>query len=131
MFGRLWQSRGAPGHPLNAEFLDTLLGLMTVADRDLLWTEWVRRNSDRLTDDLKGLENRWRARLDRFAVDLLRARWVMWMLTSTVRGLRDQATRTLYCFGRGDPAALFKLAIDALDINDAYVSERLLAGSYG
>src|SRR5262249_53065107 len=43
----------------------------------------------------------------------------------------DQATRPLYWFGRGDSAALFDLTLDALAINDPYVSERLLAASYG
>ncbi len=131
IFVRLWQTRGAVAHPLNAEFLDSSLRPMAVADRDLLWTEWLRRNSARLAEDLIGLESRWRSRPARFAADLLRARWVMWTLTSTVRGFRDQATRTLYWFGRGNPGALFDLALDALKVNDAYVSERVFAASYG
>ena len=55
----------------------------------------------------------------------------MWFLTSTVRLVRDQAIRTLYAFGRGDPAALFELCLDSLAINDPYVSEGTLAASYG
>jgi len=53
----------------------------------------------------------------------------MWNLTSTLQELRDQATRALYWFGRGDPGALFDLNIRALTINDLYVPERLLAAS--
>jgi hypothetical protein len=134
---RLWEVRGSPGHPLNAEALDRVLRTMTVADRDLRWTEWLRRNQgDILTGgrsvlrDLEYLEQYWRSGQVR-AGDQLRARWVMWTLTSTVRRLRDQATRALYWFGRVDPEGLFGLTIDSLGVNDIYVGERMLAASYG
>lgn len=134
---RLWEVRGIPGHPLNAEALDRVLRTMTVADRDLRWTEWLRRNQDdvitqgrNVLHDLKYLEQRWRSGQMRVG-DGLRARWVMWTLTSTVRRLRDQATRALYWFGRVDSEGLFRLTIDSLTVNDAYVSERMLAASYG
>lgn len=131
LLNRLWRTRGAPPHPLNANFLDAVLCPMTVAERDLRWTEWVRRYESAISDDLQRLEQRWRTTKHRRPEDRLRARWVMWTLTSTVRLVRDQATHTLYWFGRGDPAALFELTLDALNINDSYVPERLLAASYG
>ncbi len=134
---RLWEVRGTLGHPLNAEALDRVLRTMTVADRDLSWSEWLRRNqNDVLTRgrnvlrDLEHLEQRWRAG-QVLAGDRLRARWVMWTLTSTVRRLRDQATRALYWFGRIDSEGIFSLTIDSLSINDSYVGERMLASSYG
>lgn len=134
---RLRQVRGTPGHPLNAEGLDRALRTMTVADRDLQWTEWLRRNYDdvlrqrSVLRDLEHLDRRWRAGQVLRTEDRLRARWVMWTLTSTIRRLRDQATRALYWFGRHDPEGLFALTIDSLAVNDAYVSERMLAASYG
>lgn len=137
VLARLWEVRGTPGHPLNAEGLDRALQTMTVSDRDLRWTEWLRRNYDdvfkpgrNVLRDLESLEQRWRTGRVH-AGDRLRARWVMWTLTSTVRRLRDQATCSLYWFGRVDPQALFGLTIDSLTVNDAYVGERMLAASYG
>jgi hypothetical protein len=134
---RLWQVRGTQGHPLNAAGLDRALRPLSVADRDLQWTEWVRRNDDgvlgrgrSMLRDLEYLQARWRNGNSRTG-DRLRARWVMWTLTSTVSRLRDQATRTLYWFGRADPVGLFLLTIDSLPVNDAYVSERMLAAAYG
>lgn len=134
---RLWEVRGTPNHPLNAEGLDRALRTMAVADRDLRWTEWLRRNQeDVLTQghsvrhDLERLEQRWRGG-HLSTGDWLRARWVMWTLTSTVRRLRDQATCALYWFGRIEPEELFALTIDSLGVNDAYVGERMLAASYG
>ena len=130
LLDRLQEVRGATGHPLNAEALDRVLRVIHVADRDLRWTEWLRRNQGKVLRDLAHLEHRWRSGQVR-AGDPLRARWVMWTLTSTVRRLRDQATRVLYWFGRIAPEDLFALTIDSLTVNDAYVSERMLAASYG
>lgn len=137
LFDRLWELRGAVSHPLNAEALDRTLRSMAVWERDLRWTEWLRHNQDdfrprsnNVLRDVQQLEQLWRAG-NRRAGDRLRARWVMWTLTSTVRLLRDQATRALYWFGRGDPEGAFALTIDSLVVSDAYVSERMLAASYG
>ena len=55
----------------------------------------------------------------------------MWLLTSTSRHVRDDATRALYWFGRLQPKALFDLTIESLEINDPYVAERMLACAYG
>ncbi len=137
LLDRLWQVRGVLGHPLNAEGLDQALRPMPVSDRDLRWTEWIRQNHDNLIGrgrsvlrDLQNLEERWRAQRV-YKGDRLRARWIMWTLTSTVRRLRDQATRALYWYGRVDPEGLFALTIDSLPVNDAYVSDRMLAAAYG
>jgi hypothetical protein len=137
ILNRLWEVRGIPGHPLNAEALDRILRTLSVADRDLHWTEWLRNNQEdvfirgrSILRDLEHLEERWKTK-QMHAGDHLRARWVMWTLTSTIRRLRDHATRVLYWFGRNAPEELFALTIDSLTINDAYISERMLAASYG
>lgn len=130
LLNRLWQTRGHRAHPLNTEFLDRVLRTMEVGERDLRWSEWIRQNDEEIRTDLKALANRWRKGALRDGDDL-RARWVMWTLTSTVRGLRDQATSALYWFGRQEPAQLFSLAIDAMAVNDPYVPERMVAVSYG
>ena len=97
---QLWEVRGTASHPLNAEALDRVLRPMGVADRDLCWTEWIRRNQDEVLRDLEHLEGRWRQ-----------------------GGM---------CAGdRVDPEGLFELTIDSLAVNDAYVSERMLAAAYG
>ncbi|MBK5292704.1 MAG: hypothetical protein JJE04_13620, partial [Acidobacteriia bacterium] len=131
LLDRLMNTRGSPTHPLNSNFLDAILRPMSVAQRDSRWTEWVRRCGAKLVKDLETLERHWHTLGQRSQIDRLRAQWVMWTLSSTVPKVRDQAARTLYWFGRGEPAALFSLTLNALGINDPYVSERLLAVSYG
>ncbi len=130
VLNKLWEVRGAEKHPLNADALDRALRPIAVADRDLRWTEWIRRHYKEVLRDLELLGQRWRRRETRSG-DRLRARWVMWTLTSTVRLLRDHATRALYWFGRKDAQGLFELTIDSLAVNDAYIGERMLAASYG
>lgn len=131
LFDRLWITRAARSHPLDAEFLDSILRPLAIPERDLRWTEWVRRRQKEIIDDLQSLEHRWRAEEILRPGDLLRARWLIWTLTSTVRRLRDHATRSLYWLGCADAQALFALTTDSLSINDSYVPERLLAACYG
>ena len=132
LFSQLQGIRGAADHPLNAEFLDTALRSLSVSERDLSWTEWIRSARAERFNDLLAIELRWKDDLaTRMPSDRLRAKWVMWLLTSTDRELRDIATRALYWFGRGDPIALFDEGLRSLDINDTYVPERMVAASYG
>ena len=131
LFVRLKKTRWATNHPFNTDFLGKALRKMTIAERDLSWTEWIR-NSWECLDEILALERGWRDDVpSRSPSDRLRAKWVMWHLTSTHRELRDIATRALYWYGRGDPTGLFEECIDSLKINDPYIPERVLAASYG
>jgi hypothetical protein len=132
LFSRLKGTIGVPNHPLNSEFQDSALRTLSVAERDLSWTEWIRETHTERFNELLSMELRWKGdTATRTIPDRLRARWVMWLLTSTDHELRDVATRALYWFGRGDPEALFKESLRSLEINDPYVPERMLAASYG
>ena len=130
-WSRLLAVRAVDSHPLNATYLEALLRPMKVSDRDLLWTEWLRNNATVMLADVQSLTEHWRSRPDRADSDALRARSLMWMLTSTVRDLRDAATAALYWYGRGDASGLFALALEGLTVNDAYVGERVVAAAYG
>lgn len=129
-FNRLWSTRAARAHPFDMDFLHGVLSAMTNTQRDLVWSEWVRENSEEVEDDLKLLSTRWAAGgLDER--EIRRARWVMWTLTSTSRRLRDVATKTLYEFAANRPAAFFRLAMEAIAVSDPYVPERMFAAAYG
>jgi len=132
LFSRLFRTRAILGHPLNAEFFDSVLRSMPVGLRDLHWTEWVRKNADAIQKNVQQIEERWRKNGSvRTPTDRLRAKWMKWLLTTTVLNLRDRVTRALYWFGRGDAQALFEETTHASDINDPSVYERMLAASYG
>lgn len=132
LFSRLRITRGSIKHKFNSSFLDMYLRTMSVSRRDLSWTEWVRKSREAIIHDLSMFEERWKDNISqRSETDKLLLTWVIWLLTSTDTRLRDLATRTIYQFGLGDPEALFNATLDSLSINDPYVSERMLASSYG
>lgn len=124
-----------PNHPFNASFWSDRLLARSMSERDLSWTEYVRRNRYSLEEivthfeetcrDAQNISDYGKKRL------LLFAEYIMWILTSTVRPLRDQATRALYWYGRRFPQDFFDLVTKSFTINDTYVSERRLAATYG
>lgn len=130
LFDHLKTLRAAISHPLNVKFVDRVLRSLSLPNRDLIWTEWVRERKQEILEDLEYTEDHWRSFSSK-GEDHLRAQWTMWILTSNCPILRDHATRALYQFGCGDPKHLFQLTIDSLSINDPYISERMLAASYG
>lgn len=131
-FRRFVGIRSAADHPLNATFLDSVLRKLTVAQRDILWTEWLRKNEKACLNDLNICIENWKQELElRTTSDHLKARWIMWLLTTTIHRLRDTATLALYWFGRGNATMLFELAESAVELNDPYIPERMMAASYG
>lgn len=130
-FDRLWETRDVSDHRLNARFLEAVLRGMSVADRDLGWTEWTRARLAGLQSDLNRLEALWTERVVREDTDDLNARAIAWLATSTSLPLRDQATRALQRYGRADPRRIFDLTATLLDVDDPYVTERALAAAFG
>ncbi len=131
IFERLWETRRSEAHPLNTDFLERVLRPMSVAERDLRWSEWVRGHSQDIIADLQLLADDWRRNPQRDERDRLLVVWVKWLLTSTVLELRDLATMAVYWFGRGDPKALFDITLESLSLDDTYIPERMLAACYG
>lgn len=122
-------------HPFNADFFSDLLSGLNMEERDVSWTEYVRSIYDVLESDLKTFEKICNdsSLLSKDREDTLRlyAVYIMWILTSTVRSLRDKATKSLYIYARSFPRIFFDLVQKSLGINDPYVSERMLAATYG
>jgi hypothetical protein len=131
LLARLRTASSAERHPLNAEFTDAVLRKMSLPDRDHLWTEWIRENCDQVYEDVGRWRARWQISPRRTPTDRLRAIWVSWSLTTTIRKLRNGATEALYWYGREDPDSLFTITRAAAEIDDLYVFERTLAASYG
>lgn len=126
---------GHVNHPLNVAFWHEQLRGLSIPERDTSWTEYVRQHEDDFTDRVEQFESRCRGESPVSSSDEARmhllARHIMWLLTSTVRPLRNRATRALYWYGRRFPRPFFRLVLDSFEINDPYVSERILAAAYG
>ncbi|WP_429564722.1 hypothetical protein [Paraburkholderia sp. MM6662-R1] len=130
LFSRLRSTRAALAHPLDAHFLDELLRKMPASRRDLSWSEWILGQHEKAVDDLESLRARWKAGKGDHR-EIVRARWVMWILTTTDRYLRDVATRALHALALRQPAEYFGLMVESLSAPDPYVPERMCAAGYG
>ena len=126
---------GHVGHPFNASFWSEQLRVLPMQERDLSWTEYVRYNVEALEKKLVRFEEA--CQNDQELSDTseerlhLLAEYIMWMLTSTRRPLRDKATRALYWYGRRFPQEFLDLVMNSLSIKDPYIPERMLAATYG
>lgn len=131
-FDRLWEVCTSPAHRLNADFLDRVLRLLPLPERDRRWTEWVRhRAGDLLVVELNKRIAHWTNDLDRSPTDDLAALAIAWLLTSTSKDVRDLATKALQRFGRPNPRRLFELAARMLEVDDLYVVERVVGAAFG
>lgn len=124
-----------PGHPLNADYWHELLKELPLPERDLSWSEHVRRYQGR-AGTLVSLLEQYCVGTNEPPVEVadrlrLLAEHATWVLTSTVKDLRDRATRALYWYGRRFPNEFFALVAESLGIDDPYVPERMLAACYG
>jgi hypothetical protein len=134
LLDRLRNTAFSPTHPFNATFLSGLLSSLPMADRDLSWSEYVRAESSALKDSISEFVAACRGSLPSVEYKWqlwLAAVYLTWVLTSNNRYLRDSATRALVSFGKRFPRALFNMTERSLICNDPYVSERMLAASYG
>jgi hypothetical protein len=124
-----------PEHPLNADFWHEKLKALPMPERDSAWSEHIRLNQGYVETLVQLLEDRCRDPVEPSAqtTDRLRllAKHAMWVLTSTMRLLRDRATRALYWYGQRFPNEFFALVEEAFEVDDTYVTERMLAACYG
>ncbi len=134
-FDHSFKILGNSKHPFNAIFLSNLLNLMPMNQRDISWTEYIRKRSE----DLEVLISNFELQCKNYNFESefvikkqhVLSNIVVWFLTSTNRRLRDLATRALYFYGRKFPIEFSKLVYYSLKINDPYVWERTLAALYG
>jgi DNA replication protein DnaC len=126
-----------PRHPLGAQFIEDRLMEMNMAERDLAWSEYIRdwQGREKTENAVAVLYERCSGgdpiqEREENRLHLLATR-VMWTLTTTIRPLRDKATRALYWYGRHFLDQFFDLIKRSFRIDDPYVRERMLAAAYG
>ncbi len=122
-------------HPLNALFFTRILESMPMNQRDVSWTEYIRKKSYDIEVLIKEFEAQCKGFGEESIIVIQKqhilAKIVLWFLTSTNRVLRDNATRALYYYGRKFPSEFTSFIYSSLKINDPYVWERTLAALYG
>lgn len=122
-------------HPLNAIFLSNVLESMPMNQRDISWTEYIRGKSYDIEVLIEEFESQCKNQQKESAIIIqkqhLLSKIIVWLLTSTDRKLRDEATRALYYYGRKFPDEYSSLVYESLKYNDPYVWERTLSALYG
>jgi hypothetical protein len=121
-----------PEHRYRAEKLHGYLWGMSVPDRDLFWTEFLRSHSHsaaayRVLDWVQQPDS---SKMEEGTAKNL-ITLISLFLTSTVRPFRDRATHCLVLLGERSPGSLFAEASRSFAFNDPYVRERMLAAAYG
>jgi hypothetical protein len=118
-------------HRINS-LLPKKLNQMSLTDRDLSWSEFIR-----IREEDSSIERviTWASYLStkRLTVSVA-SKYIIplkWFLTSTDQFIRDKATHLIYKIGVKHPKLVFEETIRTLSVNDPYVSDRMLAASYG
>lgn len=121
-----------PSHPYSADALYKYLARLDMPSRDLLWGEYIRKayHSPSIRRLLHWVESAERINVpSSVAVELFVL--LSLVLTTVRRRDRDVATRALVVIGEQYPLYLFAHTLRALEFNDPYVRERMLAACYG
>jgi hypothetical protein len=121
-----------PNHPYHAKRLYKYLSRYPMADRDLRWSEYLRRRyaSPTIHRLLTWAEKLDTVNMTRAAATELVVLFSL-VLTTVVRSDRDLATKALVLIGEQHPDVLFSHVVACLDFNDPYLPERVLAAAYG
>ena len=121
-----------PNHPYHTRRLYDFLARYPMPDRDLQWSEYLRRRyaSPTIQRLLTWAEKLNAANMtQRSATELVVL--LSLVLTTVVRSDRDLATKALVLIGEKFPKVLFAHVVTSLGFNDPYVPERMLAAAYG
>jgi hypothetical protein len=121
-----------PRHPYHARRLYDFLARYAMPDRDLAWSEYLRR--EYASPTIHRLLT-WARKVNTASMAEGSARELVVLLslvlTTVVRSDRDLATKALVLIGEKYPDVLFEHVVASLAFNDPYLSERLLAAAYG
>ncbi len=121
-----------PKHPYHARRLYDFLARYQMPDRDLQWSEYLRR---RYASPTIHRLLTWAGKLNTSNMNQDSATELVVLfslvLTTVVRSDRDLATKALVLIGERFPGVLFTHVVTSLRFNDPYLPERMLAAAYG
>lgn len=126
-------------HPFNSNRLHQILLKISMPERDSFWQAHMSWYSD-YNDNKIGFPLRrlidwaWSPAISN-SIDsdttLLAAQTLSWILASTDRKLRDEATKAIVNLLEQQPKALIELLTKFHEVDDMYIRERLYAIAYG
>jgi hypothetical protein len=118
-----------PEHPFNVRVLDAELRSIPMPARDARWSVHLAE-SDRASHLVD-----WAWHADQSRISAVRgelaAVQLSWFFTTTLRPLRDRATKALVALLADRPGLAIKLWHEFKGVDDGYVTERVMAALYG
>lgn len=122
-------------HPLNIDFWNNNLKKLSITERDLTWSEIIRNNLNQIEKEIDQFQKICQFNEITIEGDIkycnLQAQTLMWYLTTNSNLIRDKSTKVLYWYSHRFPSHFFEILQYSMAINDPYVSERMLAATYG
>lgn len=114
-------------HPFNFNFWQSILEGMTMGDRDIIWSEYLRQLSPVFIDEVNS-ELYHLLRLELFSAEqidklALVTNFLLWTFTSTKNQLKKLSGQSLYNIGIRFPSVLFDKFCYAAQINDPQILE--------
>jgi hypothetical protein len=139
VWDRLIRIACIPEHPLNATWLHSHLAGYELPARDASWTAWLAGAGDEYPDSPTRLLIDWAWPVDlsqrppRIPQEVaeLAVLVLAWLLTSTDRAIRDQATKAIVSIAERAPGPFACALAHFAEVNDPYVIERLAAAACG
>lgn len=117
---------------LNFNFISKIINDYNLWDFELKWTYFIYRKADELDsfidESIYELDNQSKIILEK---EIIIAKFISHILSTTVRELRDKATLYIINFGKLYPLELLELTIEASQYKDIYIYERLTSCCYG
>lgn len=137
-FNRLIELTAVEHHFFNADRLHQILLRFNMPKRDGFWQQFLLYNhgygSDAPYPLLRLIDWAWQPGISKFLgqeTARLTAQTLVWVLSSTVKRLRDKVTKALVNLLQEQPDALIKILETFKNIDDTYLKERLYAVTYG
>ncbi|CAI0887873.1 NACHT domain-containing protein [Serratia fonticola] len=118
-----------PDHPFNVNYLSVQLRNLSLPERDACWTIHLA-HSERADHLVNWAWNADQSRITEERAELA-AIQLAWFLTATRRPLRDRATKALVALLAERPELAITLWNRFKDVDDGYVTERVVASLYG
>lgn len=120
-------------HPLNAEFLDSVLMKQNMTERDSWWSIYLHQNYYGEGDIINRLISWSQDKHEKISSDAIKltSLTLSWFLSSSNRYIRDKSTKGLIHLLTNNLDILRELLAHFKDIDDDYILERLYCVAYG
>ena len=115
----------------NFEVIATLLQTLPLWEYELTWTYFIYKNADDFNELIDKFIDELKDGYGGFSHSDSIVKFVAFILSTTVRELRDKATIYFIELGKADPLRLLNVCIDSAKIKDIYIYERLVSCCYG